>query len=167
MRILVTAASKHGATTEIAELVAGALEQHGHAVDVRTPEQVEEVEEYDAAVVGSAVYAGNWMPAAKQLLERHAAPLSARPLWLFSSGPVGAPEPKPAGDPNGITELAASLGARGHAVFAGRLDRSLLSFPERAIVRAFRAEEGDFRDWTAIYDWAEAVATELEPAAVA
>lgn len=167
MQILVTAASKHGATSEIADLVAGVLTAHGHEVDVLTPERVDDVEPYEAAVVGSAVYAGNWLAPAKRLLERHGDALRTRPLWLFSSGPIGAPEPKPEGDPKGLPELADSLGARGHAVFPGRLDRKLLSLPERAVVRAVRAEEGDFRNWAEIYDWAEVVAAELEPAAVA
>jgi menaquinone-dependent protoporphyrinogen oxidase len=40
--------------------------------------------------------------------------------------------------------------AREHRVFAGRLDRKLLGFGERALVVAVRAPEGDFRDWDAI-----------------
>jgi menaquinone-dependent protoporphyrinogen oxidase len=167
MRILITAASKHGATSEIAELIASTLSEHGHEADVRPPERVEGLAGYDAAVIGSAVYAGNWMAPAKALLEQHADALRTLPLWLFSSGPVGAPELKPEGDPNGIPELVEALGARGHRVFAGRIDKKLLSLPERAIVRAVRAQEGDFRDWTEIYDWAASVALELEPAPVA
>jgi menaquinone-dependent protoporphyrinogen oxidase len=167
MRILLTIASKHGSTEEIAELVARVIRERGHEIDLLPPSRVVDPAAYEAVVAGSAVYAGNWLPAAKEFLERHAEVLRSVPLWLFSSGPVGAPEPKPAGDPSGIPELAASLGARGHVVFAGRLDRSLLNLPERAIVRVVKAEEGDFRDWPAIYDWAESIATELEPAIVA
>ncbi len=43
---------------------------------------------------------GHWLKPAKQFVERHAAALDKRPVWLFSSGPigekaVGEPQPEP------------------------------------------------------------------------
>ncbi|MBC8091469.1 MAG: protoporphyrinogen oxidase, partial [Pseudonocardia sp.] len=81
-------------------------------------------------------------------------------VWLFSSGPVGDP-PQPVDDLAEVTELAASIGARGHRVFAGRLDRADLSFTERLTVRVVHAEPGDFRDHAAIRSWAVEVAAGL------
>ena len=46
-------------------------------------------------------------------------------------------------------------------MFAGRLDRGLLSFGEKAVVVAVRAPEGDFRDWDAIDGFAAAIAAHL------
>jgi len=46
-------------------------------------------------------------------------------------------------------------------VFAAKLDKSKLSFPERALVFAFRAADGDFRDWDAIAAWAGEIADAL------
>jgi len=97
MRVLVTAATKYGATAEIAAAIAEVLDEHGLEATVLPPEQVERVDGYDAAVVGSAVYAGHWLKPARELVERHSAALADRPVWLFSSGPVGDP-PKP-GEP--------------------------------------------------------------------
>jgi menaquinone-dependent protoporphyrinogen oxidase len=51
---------------------------------------------------------------------------------------------------------------RGHEIFFGALDRSKLSFPERMIVKAVKAPDGDFRDWAAIDAWADRIADELE-----
>jgi menaquinone-dependent protoporphyrinogen oxidase len=51
--------------------------------------------------------------------------------------------------------------ARDHRVFAGRLVRRQLSFPERAIVSARRVPEGDFRDWPEIRQWADEIADAL------
>jgi menaquinone-dependent protoporphyrinogen oxidase len=103
MKVLVSAASRHGATSEIAEEIGKALR-----VDVRPAEQVSSVEDYEAVVLGSAVYAGRWLQPARELAERHAGALSERPVWLFSSGPVGEP-PKPAEeesvDVSGILEI--------------------------------------------------------------
>ena len=82
MRVLVTAATKYGATTEIAQAIAAVLGEHGLEVIVLPPEQVEEVEGYDAVVAGSAVYAGHWLKPAKELVERHAGGLAGRPAGV-------------------------------------------------------------------------------------
>ncbi len=55
-----------------------------------------------------------------------------------------------------------ATGARSHVVFAGKLDRKVLSFWGRAIVTAFRAPYGDFRDWGEIRGWATQIAEELK-----
>ena len=96
MKVLVCAASKYGATSEIAQAVADVLAGRGCAVTVLPPEKAGAVEEYDAVVLGSAVYMGQWMKAARELAERSADAMAARPVWLFSSGPVGEPPSPPA-----------------------------------------------------------------------
>jgi menaquinone-dependent protoporphyrinogen oxidase len=93
-------------------------------------------------------------------VERAADDLAARPVWLFSSGPIGEP-PKPEEDPVDVAEIVESTSARDHRVFAGRLERSRLGFGERAVVAALRAPDGDFRDWDEIRGWATAIADEL------
>jgi menaquinone-dependent protoporphyrinogen oxidase len=160
MGVLVTAATKYGATTEIAQAIAEVLGERGLEPTVLPPEQVKGVDVYDAVVVGSAVYAGHWLKPARELIERHAAGLAGRPVWLFSSGPVGDP-PKPEEDPVDVADLLAATGARDHRVFAGKLVRKQLSFPERAIVTALRVPVGDFRDWTEIHQWAAQIADAL------
>jgi menaquinone-dependent protoporphyrinogen oxidase len=157
MRVLVTAATKYGATTEIAAAIAEVLDEHGLEATVLPPEQVNGVDGYDAVVVGSAVYAGHWLKPARELVEQHAGALASRPVWLFSSGPVGDP-PKPKEDPVDVADLLTATAAREHRLFAGRLVRKQLSFPERAIVAALRVPDGDFRDWTEIRRWAAGIA---------
>ena len=157
MRVLVAAATRYGATDEIAQVIGEVLGEHGLEATVVQPEQVEGVDGYDAVVVGSAVYAGHWVKPARELVERLGSELAERPVWLFSSGPVGDP-PKPEEDPVDVADLLAATGAREHRVFAGKLVRKQLSFPERAIVSALRIPEGDFRDWTEIRQWAAGIA---------
>ena len=67
MHILVTAASKHGATDEVADAIAKRLEAAGFTVDRLAPADVTTVDPYDAVVVGSAVYILQWMPEAHDL----------------------------------------------------------------------------------------------------
>ena len=61
MKVLVCAASKYGATSQIAQAVADVLAEHGCEVTVLPPQEVGAVEEFDAVVLGSAVYQGRWM----------------------------------------------------------------------------------------------------------
>ena len=160
MKVLVTAASKHGATGEIAQAIGDALRDQGLDATVLEPEHVDAVDDYDAVVLGSAVYAGHWLKPARKLVARCGSGLAVRPVWLFSSGPIGDP-PKPEEDPVDVAELLAATGAREHRVFAGKLVRKQLAFPERAIVSALRVPEGDFRDWAGISGWAVGIATAL------
>ncbi len=46
-------------------------------------------------------------------------------------------------------------------IFTGKLVKKNLSFPERAVVSAIRAQEGDFRDWAQIKVWATGIADAL------
>jgi menaquinone-dependent protoporphyrinogen oxidase len=161
MRVLVTAASKYGATGEIARAIGDVLAERGVDATVTPPEEVGSVGDYDAVVLGSAVYAGRWLPPAKELVDRAADALAARSVWLFSSGPIGDP-PRPEEDPVDATEMLERTKARGHRVFAGKLIKKQLSFPEKAIVMALRAPEGDFRDWDDVKEWASEIADALE-----
>jgi menaquinone-dependent protoporphyrinogen oxidase len=160
MRVLVTAATKHGATGEIAQAIGEVLAEHGLDTTVLAPEQVDTVNDYDAVVLGSAVYAGHWLKPARELVDRTGDVLAARAVWLFSSGPVGDP-PKPEEDPVDVGEILQATKARDHQVFAGKLVKEQLSFPEKAIVSALRVPQGDFRDWTEIKGWASAIADTL------
>jgi menaquinone-dependent protoporphyrinogen oxidase len=160
MRVLVATASKHGGTTEIGEAIGKTLADRGFEVIVRAADGGESVEGYAAVVVGSAVYAGQWLKAARHFVEENASVLVALPVWMFSSGPVGDPL-LPEEDTVAIDELLESVQPREHRVLAGKLIKSELGFAERAIASAMRAPEGDFRDWDLIAEWAGAIADEL------
>src|SRR5215218_3632382 len=70
MKVLVTAATKYGATAEIARAIGDTLHDHGLDPTVIEPEQVGRVDEFDAVVLGSAVYAGHWLKPASALDDR-------------------------------------------------------------------------------------------------
>jgi menaquinone-dependent protoporphyrinogen oxidase len=162
MRILVTAASRHGATHEIASAIADGLARRGVDAESRPTEELGSLDAYDAYVIGSAVYIGRWLDPARDLVEVHARTLADRPVWLFSSGPLGPPDAlKPEGDPVDAAGLIQTVQPVDHRVFAGKLDRKQLSFAEKAVVVAVRAPEGDFRDWEAIDGFAADIARHL------
>ena len=162
MRVLVTAASRHGATAEIAEAIARGLATYGLDASARAIDEVGSLDEYDAVVLGSAVYMGRWMNSARDFAESIGRSLVPRTVWLFSSGPLGDPDHlKPEGDPVDVAPLIATTQARGHRVLAGRLDRARLNFREKAVAIGVRAPDGDFRDWEAIDAFAAEIASDL------
>lgn len=160
MKILVTAESKQGTTTEIANAIGEALRRLGLEVTVALAEQVDLLDGYDAYVLGSAVYAGHWLKPAIDLVEKEDLGFTSRPVVLFANGPIGDP-PKPEEDPVDKAEIKATTSARDHVLVAKKLDKSMLGFAERAMVIAFRAPFKDFRDWDDIESWAARIADEL------
>jgi menaquinone-dependent protoporphyrinogen oxidase len=164
MNILVTVASKHGSTWAIGEQIAHELRVAGHTVDLTRPDEVTSLNDYDAVVLGSAIYAGSWLPAARDFATLYQPQLRGLPLWVFSSGPLGSP-PQPQDDPKKLAGPVGTIPVRDHRVFVGALDPQDLGFAERLIVRAVKAPAGDFRDWAAIQAWASDIAAAL-PVAV-
>ena len=94
-------------------------------------------------------------------MERFSTEITAVPVWLFSSGPIGH-EPTPEDEPVDVADLVAATGAREHRVFAGQVDRSRLGLGEKVILTAVRAPEGDFRPWDDIRAWAGEIAAALK-----
>lgn len=161
MKVLVTAATRHGSTFEIASGIEEVLKNAGIETVLTVPERVTDLTGYDAVILGSAVYAGHWLEPAKQFVSRNLSALLTRPVWLFSSGPIGDPT-KPTEDPADVARVREAVGAREHRLFSGRLERRDLGLAEKAIMTVIRAPEGDFRSWTQIEAWALMIARTLQ-----
>ena len=160
MHILVTAASKHGATDEVADAIAKRIEASGITVDRLAPADVTSVADYDAVVVGSAVYILQWMPEAHDFMERFKDELPAGRVWAFSVGMNGVPKHSRQ-DGSRVGPLLTHVKCRDLHTFAGRYKPSLLSLRERSVARLAGVVEGDFRDWDAINAWADGIAAQL------
>jgi menaquinone-dependent protoporphyrinogen oxidase len=161
MKILVACATKHGATAGIAEAIARRLIELGHDADVAEVDDVADPAPFDAVVLGSAVYAGSWRDDAVAFAHLHEAALRTKPVWLFSSGPLGEQIVDEQPQPRQLAGLTEALGPKDHRIFFGALDRERLGFGERMLVKAVKAPDGDFRDWEAIRAWADEIAGEL------
>ena len=59
-QVLVTYATKYGATAEIAEKIGQVLREADMRTDVLSVDRVSDVSPYKAVVLGSAVYIGRW-----------------------------------------------------------------------------------------------------------
>lgn len=166
-RVLVAYGSKFGATAEIAEAIGTALRAHGLEAEVRRARAVRSLEGYQAAVVGSAVYAGRWRADAMRLLNAQRTWLAAHDVWLFSSGPVGEDDPKadPAEaerwtKPPKVQHLATEIGAHDHAVFGGKVDVNR-GFIRKQMAQKMPEATRDRRDWAEVATWAAGIATTL------
>jgi menaquinone-dependent protoporphyrinogen oxidase len=164
-KVLVTAASKHGGTVEVAETIARVLDEHGLSAEFVDIDRVRNMGSYDAYVIGSGIYLGNWLKEARRFIDTHAHELAERPTWLFASGSIVG-EPPVADDPNAlraglVDRLVETTNAREHKLFAGKLDMSKLGLLEKAAVRGAHASEGDYRDWVEVERWATEIAAEL------
>jgi menaquinone-dependent protoporphyrinogen oxidase len=165
MRVLVAYASKRGSTAEIATAVGKTLSEAGVEVDCLESDGVSDVSPYDAVVLGSAVYMKRWRGDAKHFLRKHSEQLAERPLWVFSSGPVGDPDQAENPEwlePPKIVKKVEELGAREHVVFGGRLPADPHGPMEKAMVTGVPVEFRDRRDWDEIRAWATGIASELQ-----
>lgn len=180
MNVLVAYASRHGATQGIAERIAETLRNAGLDAEARPAAVVKNVDEYDAFVIGSAAYMFHWLKDAAQLVRRNRAALARKPVWLFSSGPVGTSEidakgrnQREASVPKEIPEFSVALNPRDHHVFFGAFERDRepkgladrISERFASMMPAIREAMpyGDFRDWPEIEAWAVGIARELSP----
>ncbi|MGE5408168.1 MAG: flavodoxin domain-containing protein [Syntrophothermus sp.] len=166
MKMLVAYASKRGSTAEIAEAVAAELSAAGLDVDCIDSGEVDDLDGYEAVVLGSAVYTKRWRGDARHFLRHHRKALATMPFWVFSSGPVGDPandNPDWEEPPRTIDKVK-ELGGRGHVVFGGRVPTDPKGPIEKAMARNTPAEFRDRRDWDEIRAWARGVAADLNAA---
>ena len=165
-KILVTYATKHGATEEIANKIGEILRQAGLLTDVYPVKNVKNLAAYNAVILGSAVYIGSWRKEAVQFLKANQQALAARAVWLFSSGPTGEGEPiellKGWRFPPAQQSLVESIHPRNIAVFHGNLDEKKLNAFEKWLTKNVKAQTGDFRDWNAVTAWAISIADALQ-----
>ena len=158
--VLVAYATKMAGTRDIATAIGEQLTAAGMSATVSDAHDVTTLDEFDAAVVGSALYAGRWRPEAVTLLTKYAKSGQQIPIWLFQSGPCGADAADEVPVPRRVQHVADAIGARKPVTFGGRL--------EPATARGFLARRmaigpmaGDFRDFDRIRRWADTIAARL------
>ncbi|MFF9164167.1 flavodoxin domain-containing protein [Streptomyces longwoodensis] len=158
--VLVAYGTTNGSTAGIAETVADVLRKEGLTVRTAPAATVEDVTEFDAVVVGGALYAGRWHKDARRFVRRHRRALRERPVWLFSSGPLDPSASERDIPPvPGVRRTVLRLDARDHVTFGGRLEEGAEGRIARMILRSGKG--GDFRDFARIADWAKQIAADL------
>lgn len=164
--MLVAFGSTNGSTAEIAGTVGELLRGRGFLVDVVAAGDVVDVREYDAVILGGAIYMDRWHKASRRFARRFAGELTMKPVWLFSSGPLDPSADEAVIEPVPSAARALQLlGARGHATFGGCLSteaRGCFGIAGRMGRRA----AADFRNFDSIRAWASDIAVELQTPAI-
>lgn len=92
--------------------------------------------------------------------------LSGRPLWVFSSGPMGEGDPAELLQgwqfPEAQRSLIERIKPRDIAIFHGAIDLKKMNFFEKWVLKRVKAQTGDFRDWDSITRWAAGIAQALK-----
>jgi menaquinone-dependent protoporphyrinogen oxidase len=116
----------------------------------------------------------HWLKEATAFVRRHRSILAERPVWLFSSGPLGTEtvdaegnDVRAAAEPKEFAELRELIGPREERIFFGAYDSDAkpIELMERLTRMMPAAREatpaGDFRDWAEIEAWADWIASQL------
>jgi len=162
-KILVTYASRFGATAGVAEAIGKTLAEGGAQVDVLPMQAVTDLSPYSAVVAGSAINAGIWLPQAMEFMRVNQASLAGKPFAAFlvcmtlsmRSGEKYRPHVA-----TWLEPVRALVKPVSEGLFAGALDIKRLPsasdrFKFRLSVLFGAWKEGDHRDWDAIRRWAQ------------
>ena len=156
-KILVAYGTGAGSTAEVAEAIGEEMGKLGATVDVKPVEELREVGDYDAIVVGSAVRAFRILAKTRKFLRRQRKALQKVPVAYFlvcltMSDPT--PEniekatsfAKPMMNIKQPVSLGLFGGCMNHDKLEGIFAQTMKSIPEQ-----------DHRDWEQIRNWAKEV----------
>ncbi len=156
--VLVAYGTRHESTHGIAAAVADILRSAGLPVAFGPIDAVRDLGGARAAVLGSIVYDGGWLPGADEFLALHERALASIPTWLFASGPLDhVPTDIDADLPDELVEVIGRIGPRDVALFLGSLQPHHVASGLRLLSRLARTNLGDHRDWIAIERWAAGI----------
>ena len=159
--VLLAYATRYGSTQEVAETITAALREAGFEVDVQPVQEVKRLDNYDAVVLGAAIYNAKWHPEAHRFLSQHQETLRQRPVAIFALGPLSTGD---AARRNSRRQLDKELEKYpwlkpvAVEIFAGKYDPSKpgLGFFDRMLPAR------DHRNWDAIRAWANALPAQLQ-----
>jgi menaquinone-dependent protoporphyrinogen oxidase len=167
-KVLVTYASRAGATAGVAEAIGRTLTANGVQAEVRPMQDVKDLTPYDAVVAGSAIQRGQWLPEAMQFIRANRTALAAKPFAAFlvcmTLAMPRANDEYRRQVAQWLEPVRAMVPPVSEGLFAGVLDIGKVpSWADRLKFRLSVAmgawSEGDHRDWEAVRAWA----VELKP----
>ena len=173
-QILVAYSSGYGATREISEVICEILEQQAFVVDLKSIDDIKEIDAYDYVVVGTSIRADRVLANTRDFFSLHSQLLSQKKVALFmvcltASTEEGRKKAMQDYLPQ-ITENFPSVDFLSTAAFGGKIDYSKMNSVMAGLVKRVVLEKTgepsngsiDNRDWESIRRWARDLATILQ-----
>ena len=176
--VLILYATTEGQTARIAERIAQALRERGHAAETRPATEARtelETAKHDGLIVGASIHYGRHPAYLRSLVRSHRAALEARPSAFFSvSLSGGGPRAKPEAARRYLEVFLRQTGwnPQQTATFAGALPFSKYGAFKRLLMIVFvglgggdtdTSRDYEYTDWDAVERFAETFAQRLRP----
>jgi len=158
MKVLVGYATVYGSTKEVAEKVGEVLKSKGLEADVKSVNDVSDVSEYDAAVIGAPMMKFSFLPPARKFVKANKEALAKIPVAYFSMGFKMIDDSKEGREwmMKKLKVVTKQVEPIDVGLFGGRYQK-----PEKGLKMPF--PEGDWRDWDKITAWAEGLVDKFNP----
>ena len=155
--VLVTWATRYGATEEVALVIAAELRRLGLTVDATPMRAVTVLHDYAALVLGFALYMSRIHGDARRFLAAHRDVLGHIPSTLFVLGPIHDEENERVVSAGQLRRQLARFPwyhPVAQQIFGGKWDPATFGFPLKWIPALRMMPVSDARDWDAIRAWA-------------
>ncbi len=157
--VLVGYATNMGSTVAVAERIAEVLREQGLDVDIRSLDQSPGIDGYDAAVLGSAINGGLWLPEALEYLQVNRESLTKIPVAVFCvhGMALGANESETARRLGYLDKVRQLITPVAEGFFAGKMQK--MNWLQTRAFKFFGGTvvEGDGRDFEMIAAWAREI----------
>ncbi len=162
-KALVLYGTRAGSTAEVADFVGKKLSASGWSVDVEGVDAARDLGGYQVVVIGTAIRKGRVLPEIRDFVKAHKAELQRIPVAYFAvcmTMREDTPENRAKASAY-LDPLRSEVKPVEVGLFAGKVDYAKLDAGSKLIARMVSVPAGDFRDWTAIEGWTEALAGKL------
>ena len=157
--ILLAYATRYGSTQEVAETITTTLREDGVKVDIQPMQDVKNLDNYSAVVLGAAIYNARWHPEAHKFLSKYQETLRQLPVAIFALGPLTISDAAILRSRRQLDmELEKYPWLKPVAVemFVGKSDPAKLGIFDRLFSKA-----SDHRDWQVVRAWANTLPAQL------
>jgi len=162
-KVLITYASKTGTTEEVSHKINEILKEKGHFADLKKINEVKNVSEYDAVILGSGVRVGKIFSESVNFLKRFQNELKNKKIFYFIvclTIKDDTPENRKIVE-GFIKPLIQIIKPIDYQFFAGRFYYSNISPLFRSFLKKANIPEGDYIEWEKITNWVNSISNQI------
>ena len=155
--VLVTYATRHGSTADIAWSIGNSFSDAGFKAEVKKIQNVDDVRPYKLVVIGTPIYDNNVLPEIVSFADLHRDWLDKRKVALFVVGRTlrNKDDEKILQTEKIIQKITNIVDIVDIGMFAGKVAPENLPVKERLGGIFGEKQAGDFRDWREIGEWSK------------